>query len=163
MNKKSGISFSRNFGSGYVSVIMLFLVICLTVLATLSLSAAGSNLRHNERSRTLMSAYYDAESRANGTLMKIDEAAYSAGTSGFFDTFSDKASQISGVTVLPCADGFDVTWSEAVNDRIQLECEAVVFREPKLHGGKRYETTKWKTVSGGAAETRVNVWSGTLF
>ncbi len=163
MNKKNGISFSRNFGSGYVSVIMLFVVICLTVLATLSLSAAGTNLRHNERSRTLMSSYYDAETRANGILMKIDEAAYSAGASGFFDTFSEKASAINGVTVLPCADGFNVIWSEAVNDRIQLECEVVVFKEPEFHSGKRYETKKWKTVSDEAVETRVNVWSGTLF
>ena len=160
--KKRGSSFGTGIGAGYVSVIMIFVMITLTVLAALSFSASGMNVGQDERSREHMAAFYEAEGRANTKLMQIDEAAYDAANSGLFMTFEESAAAIEGVTVSFSPDGYDVSWSEKVSDRVALSCAVTVFSSPELHENRRYEVTKWETVSGGEADTHINVWDGTF-
>ena len=160
-NKKS-LSLGGTLGTGYVSVIMIFVVICLTVLAALSFSAAGINSGQNDRAHEHMAMYYEAENRANRTLMKIDEAAFDAERSGLFMTFADSAAEIGGVTVSKSSEGYTVSWSEKVSEHVTLMCGAVVYEQPELHENRRCDITKWETVSAGEADTHINVWDGTF-
>ena len=160
--KKSGGVLSGGLGTGYVSIIMIFVVIVLTVLAALSYSAVGTNTRQTERAHENMRAYYAADAEANRKLMKLDETALMAVTDGFFAQFEVEASAIDGVTVGKTPEGYAVSWSETVSDRIMLSCGITVFERPSQHDGRRYEITKWETVSGGEADTHINVWDGTF-
>lgn len=159
--KRIGVSYS-GFGTGYTTVIMLFVIITLTVLAALSFSAAGSNAGQGDRASEFTAAYYAAENKANETLMRIDEAAIEAYADGTFDMLGDKISA-DGAAAVRNDEGFTVSWSEPVSKRVTLSCEVVVYAEPSQHENKRYSVTKWDTVSGGsAADTRINVWDGTF-
>lgn len=161
-DKKSGAVLSGGLGTGYVSIIMIFVVIVLTVLAALSYSAVGTNSTQNERAHENMRAYYAADAEANRKLMMLDEAALLAVSEGFFAQFELDASAIDGVTVGKSQEGYAVSWSETVSERIMLSCGITFFEKPSQHDGKRYEITKWETVSGGEADTHINVWDGSF-
>jgi len=150
-------------GTGYVSLIMIFVAVCLTTLAALSFSAAGMNESLRDRNRSSAAAFYDAENRANRILMQVDSAALEAAESGLFMTFADTAALIDGVTVSQTPDGYTVSWSCPVTEKIDLVCEVTVWSSPELHGGARYTKDKWETVPAGmSAETPLNVWDGTF-
>ena len=165
MRDKNDGSISQNgLGTGYASLIMIFVIICLTALAVLSFSAAGMNDSLRTKHRDNSAAFYEAESNANKILMKIDEAAYEASQSGLFMTFEDSAAQLEDVAAVPCPDGYNVSWSCKVTDKLTLLCAVTVYESPELHGNKRYEVTKWQTVPAEAAspDTHLNVWDGTF-
>ena len=162
-DQKKRSSLVNGLGTGYVSVIMIFVVIVLTTLAALSFSAAGSGSRFSERTKENMAAFYDAECAANKTLMQLDEAAFEAAESGLFMTFADSGAAIDGVTVNMCPEGYKAGWSEEITDKLSLLCEVTFYSEPELHGGERYTITKWAAVPGdSSAETQLHVWDGTF-
>ncbi len=146
-------------GTGYVSLIMIFVAICLSALAALSFSAAGMNEELRSRNRSNSAAFYEAENRANRVLMQLDEAAYEAAESGLFMTFAD--TEIDGVTVTPCPDGYTASWTDTVTDKLDLVCSVTVYLSPELHDGRRYSIDKWETVPAGtSADVPLNVWNG---
>lgn len=148
-------------GTGYVSLIMIFVAICLTALAALSFSAAGMNESMRERTTDNMAAFYTAEGEADRILMRLDEAAYEAAESGLFMTFADAAAEMEGVTVTQCPDGYTASWSCAVTEKIDLVCSVTFYSSPELHDGRRYTVDKWETVPAGvSADTPLNVWNG---
>lgn len=142
--KKRPVSAVR-IGTGYVSVIMIFVVISLTVLAALSLSAAGTNKSRNIRAHEFMNMYCEAESRGNTMLMKIDEAALRARGDDDFSLFETFVSETEGLECARTSEGYTVIWSEDVSDRVRLGYEVEVYEDPSQHGRKRYEITKKAT------------------
>lgn len=151
----------NGMGTGYVSLIMIFVAICLTALAALSFSAAGMNESLRDRNRSNTAAFYDAERSANRILMQVDEAALEAAQSGLFSTFADSAALIEGTAVAPCPEGYTVTWSCPVTGKLDLMCAVTVYSDPGMHGGARYNVDKWETVPAGtAADAPLNVWNG---
>ncbi len=164
MRDRNDGSISQNgLGTGYVSLIMIFVMICLTALAVMSFSAAGMNDSLRTKHRDNSAAYYAAESSANRILMKLDEAAYEAAQSGLFMTFADTAAQAGDVQTTPCPDGYNVSWSCPVTDKLTLMCAVTVYESPELHENKRYDVTRWQTVPADAAtDTHLNVWDGTF-
>ena len=161
-DKKQRASYSDSFGTGYATVIMLFVIITLAVLASLSFSAAGANAGQDERASEFTAAYYEAENRANEKLMKIDEAAIEAYANGLFDLFGDTVTAYDGISAVRNDEGFSVSWMENVSERVALVCEVEVYADPALHENKRYSVTEWNTVSGGSADVKINVWDGTF-
>lgn len=159
-DKRSDVTTSTGLGVGYVSLMMLFAVICLTVLSVLSYQAAGSNEILNERSSSFNSEYYRADGRAKSILMQLDKTALECHNSGFFaDSFADECSAFSDVTVTPVAEGFRVEYSETINDRLLLDVEIVFFSSPQ---GDRYRIDSWKTLPTDLDEqdSSLGVWDG---
>lgn len=80
MNEKHNRPRPMGLNIGSASIIMLFAVLCLTVLAALSLLSANSQYALAERSAEVSRAYYDAETRAaeiyelvkSGDLSSVD-------------------------------------------------------------------------------------------
>ena len=64
MNKQENRQRPMGLNIGSASIIMLFAVLCLTVLAALSLLSANSQYALSERSAEVTRAYYAAEVRA---------------------------------------------------------------------------------------------------
>ena len=162
MDKKQGM-LSGGMGTGFVSLIMIFSVICLAVLAVMSYQAASGNDVLNEKSIAYTKEYYEADSRAKEKLMLLDKAALNA-ADGFFESdFETLCLEIEGVTLKKCMEGFNTEYTEAINDRLSIKVSAVFYSMPTENG--RYRITSYKTVSADSAEDEkpLGVWDGSTF
>lgn len=145
-------------GVGYVSLIMIFAVICLTVLASLSYQAACANSGLNEKSVSYTTAYYEADVRAKETLSKLDYAAYEAQSSGFFeDSFEELISGYENITLRKTADGYEASYTEKISENSVLSVR-ITF---KSRADERCTVTEWKTVTvTDEEENTPGVWNG---
>lgn len=161
MSKKGGIRV-RGAGIGYVSVIIIFAMVCLAVFAVMSIRAAQSGEAVNMRAGEYTQQYYRAETEVNGILARLDECALSAGGSEFFyDSFAELAAEVGGAEI--SAEGADVraVISAEINDRQSLKMTVVFFSSPKSHGGARYEQKSLVTEAKNTEESgNLNVWDG---
>lgn len=146
-------------GVGYVSVMLIFAIICLTIFAVLSFKAAMSTDSFNERSGDFLRQYYAADTKAKETLSKLNDHMQAARGSMFFvEEFQAAASELDGVTVKQTADGFSASYEVPINDR-QVLAVAIHFD----NDGK-YSIEQWQNrdVSGETEESHLNVWDGTF-
>ncbi len=149
-----------NLSVGYITVIMVFAVICLTILAVLSFQTASSGNALTERNAEFNAQYYAADTKAKQTLMRLDNAAVTAAESGFFeDTFPSIAAEIEGVTVSPAMGGATVKFGTELNGRLTLSVSVKFFASPR-ENGSRYEITEWKTVSAADTDSGLDIWDG---
>ncbi len=151
-------------GIGYTSVMVIFVIICLTLLAVLSYTASGANQTLNDKSRDYMTEYYAAESKVDKTIFDINETIYSCLQDGMFDwTFEDAVSQINGVKVFTAPDGFSVTFVTDINDRQQIFTELSVPIDPSFSENENYTIVKRQVIytDDGISEGKPeNVWDG---
>lgn len=155
-NNYSGI------GVGYVSVIMIFAVICLTAFAVLSLRASDSSYELNKKSSSYTTDYYTADSKAKAILAELDETAYYAHASGFFEDSFAEAAISDGVILSPVSDGFRAEYSVPLNNDLTLNVKVIFFSDTAAHSGARYKIIGWNT-SGNLSEENdapLNVWDG---
>lgn len=158
-NNRKSVSEGRGMGVGYVSLIMLFAVICLTVLASLSYQAARANDKLNEKSISFTDGYYAADSKAKELLSQLDEAALLSHESGFFgDSFGVLCEEYKNVAVRKIPEGFEASFSQPVSDSLALSVKVVFFSAPTED---RYRIDEWKTVSVDMAQDNsLGVWNG---
>lgn len=158
MDKKNGFK-GAGLGVGYVSVMIIFAVICLTIFAVLSFRAASSGDAFNERSGEYLKQYYIADAQAKETLAQLNEIAYSAVRSDFFeDSFELSAGEIEGVSLKKSMKGYEAGFSVKINDRQELAVRADFFAD----GG--YEILRWQSVdiSVENSGSHLNVWDGSF-
>lgn len=164
MDKKTGFR-RTGLGVGYVSVMIIFAIICLTIFAVFSIKAASSNDAFNERSGGFLKQYYAADSEAKLILARLDECAYNARLANpdknaenavFVGAFELSANGIEGVVVSSAEGGCAADYSVKINDRQELAVEVVFY------AGGGFEITRWQsvTVSGGGDDSHINVWDG---
>lgn len=164
MDNKKRMPHGGGIGVGYVSLIMLFAVITLTVLAVLSYQAASANETLNDRSVTFGKEYYAADGRAKEILMKLDECAVSAHESGFFeDGFIEYCEELKGVSAKRSPSGISVHYSEPLNERMELVVNIIFYSDPPSQS--RYDIEMWKTVpvSDDDESDDLGVWDGSGF
>lgn len=63
-----------HIGPGAASLIMIVVVLCLTVLSLLALIGARTDYRLAERSREMVTSYYEADARTQRALAALDGA-----------------------------------------------------------------------------------------
>lgn len=156
MNKREKVP---GLGVGYVSVMIIFAIICMTIFAVLSFRAASSNDGFNERSGDFLKQYYAADSIAKARLAELDGIAREAAESGFFeDSFEELAGALDGVTLSRIGNGFSAGWSVKINDRQELYASASFTSD----GG--CEITRWqsRTLSSEESESHLGVWDGSF-
>ena len=156
MSNKEG-SQKVGMGVGYVSVMLIFALICLTIFAVLSLKAALSTDSFNDRSGEFMSQYYAADTSAKKTLSQLNDCAYNAKASGFFeDSFTESVQSIEGVSVRQTARGLLVSYTVAINERQELVVN-IVFDE----SGK-YSIEQWRSrnIYEENSDQHLGVWDG---
>lgn len=158
MDKKNGFK-GAGLGVGYVSVMIIFAVICLTIFAVLSFRAASSGDAFNERSGEYLKQYYAADAQAKETLAQLNEIAYGAAKSEFFeDSFELSAGEIEGVSLRKSMRGYEAGFSVKINDRQEL----AVMTEFYTDGG--YKIIRWQSVdiSVETSGSHLNVWDGSF-
>lgn len=154
MNKKI-----TGFGVGSASIIMIFIVLCLTTFSLLSYSSSTTSLKFANKAKDYAQLNANAEEKANRTLAEIDSALFSAKDNilGYDDAVLNLKS-ISGVKVVPSPDGYKVTYSVKITENNSLQVELKVPASPSA---KRYEIVKWNTVTSERNYNNgENVWDG---
>ncbi len=140
-------------GTGYLSLMMIFVVLCLTMLAALSFSAAESERKYSEKAAEYTKVYYEADARAKYTLAKVAEAV------GNYTDYSDfmligELDGIGGLTYESRPDRIDISWTTKINDRQSIYSE-IRITEAGL------DITDWRTIQGSEPEEEpLNVWMG---
>lgn len=158
MDKKKGFG-GAGLGVGYVSVMIIFAVICLTIFAVLSFRAASSGDAFNERSGEYLKQYYAADARAKEMLAQLNEIAYGAVQSEFFeDSFELSAGELEGVSLRKSAKGYETGFSVKINDRQELAVRV------DFYAGGGYEIIRWQSVdiSVENSDSHLNVWDGSF-
>lgn len=140
-------------GVGYVSVMMIFAVICLTVFAVLSLRASSSGYELNKKSSSYTTDYYTADSKAKAILAALDETAYYAHASGFFEDNFGEAILSDDVKLFQVSDGFRAEYSVPLNQKLTLNVKVIFFSNTNAHSGARYEIISWSTSLNLSEET----------
>ena len=146
-------------GVGYVSVMLIFAVICLTIFAVLSFKAAISTDSFNERSGDFLKQYYAADSKAKETLSKLNDCMLEAQSSMFFDeAFQESAGAVEGVTVSNAPQGFAASYTVPINDRQELAVNILFDNNGK------YTIDQWQSreLSVETSEPNLGVWDGTF-
>lgn len=146
-------------GVGYVSVMLIFAVICLTIFAVMSYKAAMSTDTFNDRSGEFLKQYYAADSKAKETLSKLDDAMQTARGSMFFEEeFEEAAAALDGVSIKKSPSGFSASFDVPINDRQTL---AVSLR---FDNNGKYTIEQWQNIDKGFddTESHLNVWDGTF-
>ncbi len=162
-DKKNSIG-SSGMGVGYVSLIMIFAVICLTVLAVLSYQAAGANAVLNEKGAAYTSQYYAADGRAKEKLMALDGYSLSASQGFFEDDFTALCEEnMPDVQLRNSPDGITAEFTEYINDRLSLKVSIKFYSFSD--DGKRYRIEEWKSVASASEESEepLGVWDGSMF
>ncbi|MCH5348775.1 MAG: hypothetical protein J1E40_05580 [Oscillospiraceae bacterium] len=140
-------------GTGYLSIMMIFVVLCLTLLAALSYSTASTENGYSQKSGEYTKAYYAADLAAKQTLAAVDSAAAK------YDDYTDfmllaELDEIEGVEYTVLMNGLEVRWVTPVN-KSQSISSAVRY------SGAGYEMLEWRTVSvNDISDNHLNVWSG---
>lgn len=158
MDKKSE-SQKVGIGVGYVSVMLVFAVICLTIFAVLSFKAAMSTDSFNDRSGDFMRQYYAADTSAKKTLSQLNDCAYEAKNTGFFEeAFEDGVQSMEGVDIRAVPRGFSVSYTVAINERQELLVNLVFD-----YNGK-YTVEQWKSQDTYEEDSNshLGVWDGTF-
>lgn len=155
MNKKNETR-SSGLGVGYVSVMIIFVIICLTIFAVFSFRAANSNDVFNERSGEYLRQYYAADIEAKEILAKLDEAAFNARSSDTFDSGFSSAAADMEVELSKTPVGYLAEYTVEINDR-QYISVAVSF-----YSDRGCEINRWQNVSipNDASDQHINVWQG---
>lgn len=146
-------------GVGYISIMLIFTVICLTIFAVLSFQAVYSSDKMSSRGEGFTQQYYTADMQAKKTLAQLDGlAAEALGGFSFGDSFADAVSEIDGASAARVPEGVRVDYSQPINDRQTLAVSVVFFSAP---GEERYDILKWSAVEaeidGGS---HPSVWDG---
>lgn len=153
---------SLGLGIGYVSIMLIFAVIGLTMLAVMSFLAAGSDIVLTQKSAEYTADYYAADSRAKQKLAALDQAALEMESTFFEESFSQAAEDVSEdvkTTVIP--EGVRVEFTEEISGKQRLYAAVTFFSQPN---GTRYRIDRWQsgTESAEVEDEHLNVWDGTF-
>lgn len=153
MNKKSGFRGS-GMGVGYISVMVIFVTVCLTLFAAFSLRAASSNDAFNKRSGEFLKSYYAADSKAKQILAELDASAKAASGVFFEDEF--ELTEHEGVVIKRVRGGCSADYSVAIDDRRELKC-GILFRPDGS-----YEITRWQSSASSTEldNSQGGLWNG---
>ena len=140
-------------GTGYLSIMMIFVVLIMALLAALSLSAAKKEHNYSLKGAEYTAAYYEADLKARQTAARykaLSDEYFSPSEPGFLAVLDEEN------TLTP--NGIEISFSTPVSDRQEI------LMKISIHDGQ-YEITSSRTVpSGGVEETDgFTLWDGDLF
>lgn len=140
-------------GTGYLSIMMIFVVLCLTMLAALSYSAASAEKRYSDKSGDYTREYYAADLEAKRVLAEID------GIAAEYDDYTDfmflaELDAVEGTEYRQLPDGVEISWQTQINERQSISAAV-------KYSGRGYVITEWRVVFSSEFENKpLNVWQG---
>lgn len=132
---------------GGSSILVVFILLCLTTFATLSLVSANADKKLTDKTAQAVEEYYTADAKAEEILSVIDGCLFMAmtGASSKEDYLETAGPLISSINKPVAIDGDLISYSVPINENQELQ---VVLRV--LYGsdtGKLFERVGWKSVN----------------
>ncbi|MBD5139527.1 MAG: hypothetical protein HDT24_09485 [Ruminococcus sp.] len=142
-------------GTGYLSLMMIFVTLCLTALAALSFSAAENGRRFSVRSADYTAEYYAADLEAKRMLAELDTIVSGYSDYRDFMLFAELDElDLDGEEYFILPDGLEAFWETPINDRQNISCKV-------RFSADGFEILDWRTVSAGEIEEApLGVWLG---
>ncbi len=150
-------------GIGSTSIIMIFVVLCLTTFSLLAFSSANSGKKFSIRSADQATRYFKAQNAANDKLAEIDAFLFEISMNDYSYYFNVPSVQsITGVSVRESFESFFITYNVPITQKSALYVELEV---PFSVSTERYIIRKWHTKSDGFSydEDQQNIWDGLNF
>lgn len=147
-------------GVGYLSIMMIFVVLCLTMLAALSYSTASSENRYSEKSAAYTQAYYSSDHEAKYTLAEVDSIISQYGDYGDFMLLSE-LDAIENIEYETVFGGIEVSWSTPISGPYINSNQSIFSKVRFTDGG--FEIISWRTVSNSERDNEKqppDVWLG---
>ena len=158
-------------GTGITSILMIFVILCLTTFGILSYTSANADYSLTEKNADYVTDYCDAYSELSDELAVIDKAIYSVKVNSkesdaqYFDKIlakiEDTESSDVDVKCVKGQDSIEVTLSEAMNDSQML---IMVIKINGADEESRYNIMKNYVYSESGAysegETLPDMWGG---
>ena len=157
MNRKE-TSKSVGIGVGYITAMLIFAVICLTIFAVMSLKAAEADDILNSRSGEYVQQYYSADMKAKEILAELDGIAHSLGNSDTFaQSFDLSIADIWNISTEKSANGIMAEYSVPINETMDLFVRVEFYDTTN-----EFKILSWQTKSAdtGNSEENLNVWDG---
>lgn len=140
-------------GTGYLSIMMIFVVLCLTMLAALSYSTAQNERKYSEKSGDYTKAYYAADLEAKRVLAAVDAAASEYSDYTDFMLLAE-LDGIDGIEYKAFQGGLEISWTTPINNRQSI-------RSVVEYSAGGYKITDWRTVYADyETSAPLNIWSG---
>lgn len=147
---------------GTVTLLMIFIVLCMVTFAVLSLSEAARDRGFSQQLADQTSDYYAACSRAENILAQVDAAiseTRSSGASGdaYYAALSERLAGITGAELTTkgadsYGDPVTVSYRVPINDRLLLSV-SLEAAGPGSDAGSNYRIVSWE-------ETQAEEWKG---
>lgn len=155
----------KGFGAGGASVLVVFVVLCLTAFAALSLVSAQADLRLSQRAAQTLAGYYEADYAASALFAHLSGAVETVsparGEEAYLALCGERLlSQLDTLT-LERSDGLVGRFSVPIDERRALSAAfRVVYPPPQ--NGPRLALLEWKTVDTAewTGDEGVGVWQG---
>lgn len=151
-----------SYNVGGCSILIIFITICLTTFATLSMVSANSDYKLSLKTAENNSEYYSADSKAEKSLGEIDSVL----KEHLNDTKEDYINNVSAELSLNDSwivsnnnDSLEVTYIVPISEKQDLQC-TLDINYPNSNG-KRYKVRSWKVVTKAEEmeEEPLNVWN----
>lgn len=151
---------TTNFGVGSSSIIMIFIVLCLTTFSLLSYSSARTSLKFATKAKEYAEAFNAAELKANRTLAEIDKKLFQAQSSKNYGNDVLALSSIEGVSTATDTNSYIISYSSKIANNTYFQFE---LRVPLTPSEERYKIVKWNTFSiEHDYNNGENIWDGTF-
>lgn len=140
---------------GSVSLLMIFIVLCLVVFSSLSLSGALSDHQYSLKIAQHNADYYQASSLATGILKEIDQVlhtAYAQDPEHYYTAAETELAAMESLTTDLGAESPSITYEVPVNDRQMLKV-VLSLNEPGQTQDGYYRITSWQ-------EVPASTWNG---
>ena len=156
MNKKIA-----GFGVGTSSIIMIFVVLCLTIFSLLSYSSSCNSLKFANKAKEYAQLSSEAELKANILLAEIDTYLFSASEITDYNNAISEISNLDGVNVSKMSDYYFLNYEFAITSNTILQVE---LKLPLTPSKQRYKITKWRTYTPSHNYNNgENIWDGENF
>lgn len=165
MNKNRGTGV--NVGSS--SIMVIFILLCLTTFATLSLVSAGAAMRLTDKTAVATQEYYHADAAAEGILKEIDQVLLensrpqSTPDEFFTACAQDIPDKVPAASVQRDVDSLLVTYAVELNGYQQLQVSLRV--PPAGSPDGRFAREQWTVVTTGKWKPEsegLNLWGGDM-
>lgn len=146
--KKNNIPF---IPVGISSLLITFLILCLSVFSILSLSSAIADQKLGQKSADRTLEYYDASNRANDTLASVDQCLAEASKmsydkTSYFQQVKAFLAPMYDVQFTEEQDNASVSWNTAINDS-QVLSVRLLLPYPVNEGEHFYTISQWKVIN----------------
>lgn len=133
---------------GSVSLLMTFIVLCLAVFATLSLSGALSEYHYSQKIAQHNQEYYEASNEATQMLREIDRilhAAYANGSGNFYTVTEELLTGLGGIQTDFSLEQPTIAYTVPVGSTQSLQV-ILTLNPPEQTASGYYKISTWQEV-----------------